>query len=150
MPYQSRLGSVLFQRKLNEDTASREFITQKNLLDVEQERLRSLEQKIGSTLDDLAARQESGGTSEEITLYFRFITMMKEKVEAERKTVLHQEKICEAKRFLLETAVRERKAVETIEKKRKEAYFKEIEKKEQAALDEIGGQLKYRSLGKAK
>ncbi|MEK7702619.1 MAG: flagellar export protein FliJ [Nitrospirota bacterium] len=147
MAYQSRLGAVLFQRKNNEDLAVQEFARQKNLLMIEWERLQSLKEKLQLTLEELAVKQSQGGSAEEFTLYFRFIGEMQEKVETARKFVSQQEVVCESRRVLLETAVKERKAVEAIEEKRKEAYFEERMKKEQEALDEIGGQLKLRTAG---
>jgi flagellar export protein FliJ len=117
------------------------------LLATEEAHLHLLDEKLRSTLDYLGERQTKGGSSEEITLYFRFITNLKERVEAARKIVLNQEALCEEKRARLEIAVKERKAVETVEGKREAVYFKEVGKKEQAVLDEIGGQIKSRHLG---
>ncbi|MBI3358688.1 MAG: flagellar export protein FliJ [Nitrospirae bacterium] len=144
MPYRSRLVAVLFQRKRREDDLSRAFLTAKNHLVAEQERLRLLEIKLQTTLDDLTAKQEGGSTSEEIALYLRFIGMLQGAVDKQMRVVLHQEGVCELNRAQLATAVKERKAVETIDGKREKDYLKAVTKKEQAVLDEIGGQLKMR------
>jgi len=144
MPYQSKLAVVLFQRKRNEEDASRAFLNAKHHLVSEQEQLCLLDNKLQTTLDDLTLKQSGGAASEEITLYFRFIEMFQGKVAAQATVVNQQEAVCEQKRAQLEMAVKERKAVETIEEKREKAYFKEIMKKEQTLLDEIGGQLRLR------
>jgi flagellar export protein FliJ len=144
MPYQSKLAAVLFQRKRNEEEASRVFLTSKNILISEQEQLHLLDNKLQATLDDLTEKQAGGSTSYEMALYFRFIEMFRGRVEAQRKAVFNQEHVCEAKRALLEISVKERKAVEIIEEKRKNEYLKAAAKKEQAVLDEIGGQLRLR------
>ncbi|MEK7286228.1 MAG: flagellar export protein FliJ [Nitrospirota bacterium] len=145
MPYQSRLGAVFFQRKNNEELALQELAQQQNRLTIEQECLQSLEKKMQVTLEDLVVRQSEGGGAYELTLYFRFIMALQEKVDLQKKAIHHQEAVCEAKRVLLETAVKERKAVEEIEKKREAEYLKVQAKREQDELDEIGGQLKFRS-----
>ncbi len=144
MPYQSKLAAVLFQRKRNEEDSSRAFLTAKNVLASEQEILRLLDNKLQTTLDDLAEKQSAGSTSAEMALYFRFIAMFRDRVAAQTKAVVNQEKVCEAKRALLEISVKERKAVEIIEEKRQKEYLKGVMKKEQAVLDEIGGQLMLR------
>ncbi len=144
MPYKSKLSAVLFQRKQNEEEASRAFLTAKNVLVSAQAQLQLLNNKLQETLDDLTIKQTEGVTSEELVLYFRFIEMFQGRTTQQAKAVIHQETVCETKRGLLETAVKERKAVEIIEEKRKKEYIKEVTKKEQAVLDEIGGQLRLR------
>jgi flagellar export protein FliJ len=144
MPYQSKLSAVLFQRKRNEDEASRAFLMAKNILFSEQEQLRLLNHKLQTTFDDLTEKQSRGSTPDEMVLYFRFMEMFRGKIEAQTQTVFNQEQVCETRRALLEVAVKERKAVEIIDEKRKKEYIKEVEKKEQAVLDEIGGQLRLR------
>jgi len=145
MPYQSRLSAVLFQRKRHEEEASRVFLTARNLFIAEQEQLRLLDNKLQSTLNDLTEKQAGGSTPAEMTLYFLFIEMFRGRIAAQAKAVVNQEQVCEAKRALLEIAVKERKAVETIEEKREKEYSQGVMKKEQAILDEIGGQLRLRS-----
>ncbi len=144
MPYQSKLAAVLFQRKRNEEEASRVFLTSKNILISEQGKLHLLDHKLQATLDDLTEKQAGGSTSAEMALYFRFIEMLRGRIEEQSKAVLNQEQVCEAKRALLEMGVKERKVVEIIEEKRKKEYLKVAAKKEQAVLDEIGGQLRLR------
>jgi flagellar export protein FliJ len=145
MPYQSRLAGVLFQRKYNEEEAERAFLTAKNILLSEQEKLRLLQNKFHATLDDLTTIEERGGASDEIALYFRYIEWLQGVVDKQRTAIVRQEAICEVKRVQLTTAVQERKAVETIEEKRKTDYRNAAAKKEQIVLDEIGGQLKMRN-----
>ncbi len=144
MPYQSRFSAVLLQRQYKEEDAYRTFVDAKHLLETEQEHLRLLDKKIQATLDHLTERQERLVSAEELSLYFRFIARLRERVADQTKTVFHQEEVCEEKRVILDRAVKERKAVETIEEKRKKEYLKVLFKKEQAVLDEIGGQLQLR------
>ncbi len=147
MPYKSKLAAVLFQRKRREDEAERVFLTAKNQLVSEEEHLSLLNVKLQATLDDLTTKQAEGATAEEISRYLRFIEMFQETVNKQAKALLRQEEVCEASRAQLVIAVKERKAVETIEEKREKTYSKEVTKKEQAILDEIGGQLRLRPHG---
>ena len=144
MAYQSRLSSVLLLRTLHEEEAFREWEIARDCLVKEEERLRRLNQRLLTTLTDLAERQKRLFSADEMTLYFQFIGNLQEGITGQKKVVLHQQGVCEEKRSLLEHAVKEKKIVERIEEKRKSSYFTALFKKEQAALDEISGQQKWR------
>jgi flagellar export protein FliJ len=144
MPYRSQLSAVLLLRTLHEEEAFREWGLAKDSLASEKQRLCRLHERLQSTLDDLAEKQEHLVSADEITIYFRFIDNLREGITGQQKIVDHQEAICEGKRGLLEMAVKEKKSVEQIEEKRRSGYFMARFKKEQTELDELGGQLKLR------
>ncbi len=144
MPYQSRLSAVLLQRHYKEEEATRVFVEAKELLVIEHERLRAMDKTLQSAVDHLVERQKTAVSSEELLLYFRFLGRVREQVAHQEKAVLRQEEVCEVKRAILETAVKEKKAVKIIEEKRERAYFKGLSIKEQAVFDEIGGQRSFR------
>jgi len=140
MPYVSKLATVLFLRKSHEDDATRELIEAKRLLALEEERLNVLNKKFRATLDDLIARQGYDLRVEEMTLYYQFMAKLHEDILAQTQKVLEQAQQCEEKRSLLETAVKDRKAVESVEAKREKRYLLSRARAEQAILDELGGQ----------
>jgi flagellar export protein FliJ len=146
MAYQSRLSAVILMRTLQEEEAHREWAGAKGLLAQEQERLNQLGKKLQITLTALTDLQKGFVAADEVTLYFDFIENLREGIKHQKKIVAHQEAVCEEKRVLLDMAVKERKVVETVEERRKRAYFNQIFKKEQTVLDEISGQLKLRDL----
>ena len=144
MAYQSRLSAVLLLRTLHEEEAFREWVVAKDCLAKESERLCHLNERLQTTLNNLAEKQNHLVSSDEMTLYFRFIGNLREGITHQKKIVDHQEVVCEGKRGLLEIAVKEKKIVKRIEEKRKSSYLTARLKKEQAELDEMSGQLKLR------
>ena len=144
MAYRSTLSAVLLLRTLHEEDAFREWAIAKDSLIHEEERLHQMNERLRETLEDLAERQRAFISSDDMTLYFRFIGNLREAIAYQKKIVAHQEAVCEEKRGLLEIAVKERKIVERIEEKRRSSYFTALLKKEQAQLDEISGQRQWR------
>ena len=148
MPYQSRLGAVLLMRTLKEEEAHREWARARKILDAQQACLNAFNTTLQTTLTGLAGLQNGGFVvAQDLTLYFRFIENVREGIKQQEQVVMREEAVCEGKRALLEEAVKARKVIETIEEKRKGAYWDALYKKEQAVLDEISGQLPVRSHG---
>jgi flagellar export protein FliJ len=144
MAYQSRLLGVLFQRGYQEEEAMRIFEEARVQLGLEQDRLMGLNQTRQARLSDLTEKQRQSANAEELSLYFRFIERLRGSIIKQTETVRSAEAVCEEKRALLERAIREKKVVERIDEKRKKEYWKIVSKKEQAVLDEVGGQLVLR------
>ncbi len=137
--YQSRLGAVIRHRKHLEEEAQIEFVRAKNALFAEEEKLQHLMRQLERALSDLLARQLRGMAADEIDIYHRFIKRQNGSVDDCRKTIHLLAQQAEEKREVLMRALQDRKAIESVEDVRKEAFIKEWNKKEQNLMDEIGG-----------
>lgn len=69
--------------------------------------------------------------------YNKYIDLIKKKIESQNVAIKKAEDAAEEKRVQLVEAMKERKMLETLKEKDKEAYLKEVLQKEQKVTDEI-------------
>lgn len=69
--------------------------------------------------------------------YNKYIDLIKKKIENQNVAIKKAEDAAEEKRVQLVEAMKERKMLETLKEKDKEAYLKEVLQKEQKVTDEI-------------
>lgn len=140
--YQSKLDAVLQQRKRHEEAVQGEFLGVKHSLDAAEDQLRQLHQELEAAMQEFTAQQGKGISPSEMDLYYRFLKQQYDKLEERRMAVQRLADQCERKRQDLLEATREKKVVEKIEANRKEAYLKELRRKEQIILDELAARPK--------
>lgn len=117
----------------------------KHSLDAAEDQLRRLHKELEAALHDFSEQQGKGMAPGEMDLYYRFLKQQYDRLEERRTAVQRLTDQCDRKRQDLLEATREKKVVEKIESDRKEAYLKDLQKKEQNLLDELGGRPKRKS-----
>ncbi len=142
--YQSRLGTVIFYRKHLEEEARIAFVRAKGALSAEEDRLCHLMGQLERVLSGFSARQLQGMTAEEVDIYHQFIKRQNNSIDDCKKAIILLAQQAEEKREALMRAVQDKKAIEKVEEIRKEAFIKELDKKEQNLMDEIGGRQHWR------
>ncbi len=140
-PYHSYLETLLKTRKYREEIAYRELSEQLSLLKIETEHLKKLIGTSDDALDRLMQYQKRGGDPIEIQKHYGFIQHQGIKIKSQEEKISLQDKAVEIKRQELEEIVQERKIVEKVETRRKEAYLESVRKKEVAMLDEVAGRM---------
>ncbi|GEM_PF-2940347 len=143
--YESKLDAVLRQRKHHEEAVRDEFLEVKHSLDAAEDQLHRLHKELEAALQDFAAQQGQGMAPGEMDLYYHFLKQQCDRLAERRAAVETLADQCERKRQDLLEATREKKVVEKIEANRKEVYLKDLQKKEEVLLDELGGRPKRKS-----
>src|SRR3990167_1518340 len=136
--YQSKLDAALRQRQIHEKEIQVEFSEMKNSLAKEERALQKLHQEMEKALHALYENQSKGMEMNEIDLYYQFIGRQCREADDRQMAIKRLAAECETKQQALIHAMQEKKIVEVIEEKRKDTYTKEMNKKEQRLLDEIG------------
>lgn len=144
-PYHSNLETLLNTRKYREEIAFRELSEQQSLLTREKEELKKLIGVSDDALDRLMQHQNTGGDPIEIQKHYAFIQLQGIKIKSQEQKINLQDEAVEIKRQELEEIVQERKTVEKIESRRREAYLESVKKKEVAMLDEVAGRMQRKS-----
>ena len=142
--YQSRLESVLKAKKYRQEGARMALIIQERLLSQEKAVLQELTEALERAQSHLK-RQEEVITPSEIQLYYEFIQYQKKRIDDQKKKNGICEDTCEVKRIALEKATQDSKIIANVEAKQKEIYISTLKKKELLLLDEVAGQMKWRS-----
>ncbi len=143
--YHSHLEGLLKARRFQQEVIYRELIEQENLLSIESALLQEWVEASDAAVERLSTYQKSGGNPAEIESHYAFIRFQAEKIKIQQKKIRIQRKSVEKKRQELSEVVQEKKIVEKIETRQRDAYFKNIKKKEDMLLDEMAGRLHRRS-----
>jgi len=143
--YRSQLDALLEVRKYRKEVVHRELLEQEDLLSLEHERLLKCQKTSENALDKLAEYQKSVGRPEEMQEYYTFIKQQGEKITEQQEAIEKLSKGVEAKRDELKEVVQEKKILEKVIMRQKEAQSEKTKKNEEAFLDDIGGRLTQRS-----
>ncbi len=143
--YQSRLEIVIGARRTKQEVIQRELAVQKGRLLKEESLRKKMTDASESAMDGLIKRQQGGGTPSEIGLYYQFVQSQAKKIQEQNTLIADLEAAYEIKRRELEIATQEKIMVEKIEEQRKKEYIKRLKKKESDLLDEVAGQMKWRT-----
>lgn len=140
-PYQSRLEGLLKARRYQQEVIYRELLEQENLLHIENARLQEWVETAESAVERLRAHQKLGGDPGEIQRHYAFLQFQAEKIKTQQEKIRIQKEAVEKKRGELSEVVQEKKIVEKVESRQREAYFERVRKNEAMLLDEIAGRM---------
>jgi len=143
--YQSHLTVVIDARRTKQEVMQRDLAVIKGQLLKEDGLLQKWMDSSEAAMDGLSKHQQTGGTPSEMSLYYQFVKRQAEKIQAQRTRLSELEAVYEKKRRALEIATQEKIMVEKIEEKRKQAYMARLRKKESDLLDEMAGQMRWRT-----
>ena len=131
-----RLDQVLRHRANVRDLKEREFSVVEAQLIRERGILAELLRMRGEMLDSLATLQKSGFENLERELYAQYLGWLASEVDREKAAIAEIEVLLEEKRKELVRALQDHRIVERLRERRHEDYMKELERTDQAGLDE--------------
>jgi len=138
--YASKLEAVFRLRRHREEAAHQEFMAIHGALTEQEDRFHVLQEVLRASADDWVHRQEDGGIDiGEMDLYYGYFRRHCAEALERKQTIDALSRSCEAKRRVLIEAVKEKQVVSAIETRRQGLYVREVNKKEQHLLDEVGG-----------
>ncbi len=140
--YQSRLRTVIEERKIRQEIVQRELAIQQQLLSREEAQLQMMVDASEAALNGLSEQQKGLGTPGEIEIYYQFVKYQAKKIKRQEGTLHMIANNYEAKRKELEKVTQDKKMVEKIEEHRKATFAATLKKRESAFLDEVGSRMK--------
>ena len=142
MPYQSKLDAVLRLRDFNEEVAHQNFTKLKGLLAEQEDAYDLLKGRLEVAAESLKRRQCNGLDVAALETHYSYFRKACTEARERQHAIRVLSRCCEAQQAVLVEAVKERQVVEAIETRRKSEYLREVRKKEQQVLDEVGGRQK--------
>jgi flagellar FliJ protein len=132
-----RLKQVLHYRKEMEKVRKQEFAETKQELEDANNRLNREEERVEHVNSEFMDRQQEGITASELQIYSSFFRKKSADIKNQRANVgLLNHELSKRREVLLD-ASKEKKILETLEKKSSRAIRKEIEEKEKGLMEEI-------------
>ena len=142
MSYRSKLDAVLRLRDFKEEVAHQDFMKLKGLLVEQEDAYSVLRESLDIAAAGLAKKQGNGLDVTALDMHYNYFRKACTEASERQRAIQILSRGCEAQRKVLVEAVQERQVVETIETRRKGEYLREVNKKEQSVLDEVGGRQK--------
>jgi len=140
--YQSRLDAVLRLRDFKEEAAHHDFMKLSGLLVEQEDAYNILLERLDVAAEGLAKKQGDDLDLTALDTHYSYFRKACTEASQRHRTIQVLSRSCEVQRQVLVEAVQDRQVVETIETRRKDAYRREVNKKEQHVLDEVGGRQK--------
>jgi flagellar FliJ protein len=142
-----RLESVLRQRKRAEQEAQRELAHRQATLVSFQNDLQALDEALRAASDDMRNNHLTGALDLNfLAAHRRFVNaMQRQGMNLVQKIAAAQRAVDEARALLAEAAKR-RKVIEKLREKQLARWQQEQDRRETAAMDEIGSQIGYSNL----
>lgn len=138
------LEPVLKHRRFVEEERQKGFIRRRDTLEREQAAMARLESARRNAAAALRANTGAGTTVADVLSYLRYIDRLKAETEIRQKAVDTAERALGEARAALLAAVKDRKVMEKLKEKRKDAYDATLRAKEQDFLNEIAISRHYR------
>lgn len=135
--YYSKLESVIRHRHNLEIEAQQILAVQKQRLEEQENSLKTLVNNINDLSRELELKTYDGIGSDEMSHYYQYIRQQHFKILEQQQHLERLNHECEVSRQKLVEASRQRRLVEIIYEKRKTAFYKELNRKEQSLLDEM-------------
>jgi flagellar FliJ protein len=132
-----RLNQVLHYRKEMEKVRKQEFAETKQELEDASNKLNSEEERVERVNSEFMDRQQEGITASELQIYSSFFRKKRVDIKNQRANVGLLNHELTVRREILLDASKEKKILETLEKKNSKAIRKEIEEKERGLMEEI-------------
>jgi flagellar export protein FliJ len=135
--YRFRLRRVLEYRQRHEEQVEQEFRAVQRLLQDEETSLQCLQQEYQQSLQTLRTTQDVGILGAELTLYYRYQQILRQKVEVQQAVVAKHTALVTAKQQELLQARQETKILEKLQEKEEKRYLQDLAKQEQHFFDEL-------------
>lgn len=135
--YDFKFKTILKYKKQIEDTRQQEFAESKNKWVVEREKLEQCYDRWQQYIRDWRNAQKGSLSIIEVDLYQDYMVSLKQQMRAQTEIVRSCLTEMDKKREVLLDAVKDRKTLEQLEQKEKEAYLEKHKKLESGFLDEI-------------
>jgi flagellar FliJ protein len=138
MPFRFRLERVLDIRKRKEELIRAELAEAKLAREYEETVLLRLQEDLQRYLDDLRRRQKERVLPWEMLWYHLYLDNLKNQIRNQKKRLQElDEKIDQITQRLVK-ASQDRRVLERLKERQYEEYLLEMERAEQAILDELG------------
>ncbi len=138
MKFKFSLEKVLRHRSILVDLAKKDFLETQVLLNNEQLNLQGMIDLKTASLERRAVEvQSSQSWTSSVEQINQFLTGQDFRIKQQNLRLLEIEKLVEARREILRLALIEVKIIEKLKEKKKEEFFLEESKKEQAEMDEL-------------
>jgi flagellar protein FliJ len=139
---QFELEQVLRYRLDVERLRKQEFATAKQGFEHAHDRLKREEAQARNISQEFFQRQGELDSIEEIRRYSEFFARKREEIKTQKKCVDHLGHVLNEHRATLLDATKDKKVLESLKEKKAHEYRLEMDKKEQAFMDEISIQKK--------
>lgn len=138
--FRFRLETLLKFRRMQEEQAQIKLAEATDRLRKEQELLGDLQNKLALNLNRLNNEQAGQPTIETLKTFSYYIDKIKSEIVAQLEQVAKAKAYRQECLTILEAAIKQRKLVDNLRKKRLEQYNNELLQEEQKILDELGTQ----------
>ncbi|NVN89783.1 MAG: flagellar export protein FliJ [Desulfuromonadales bacterium] len=139
---QFELEQVLRYRLDIERLRKQEFATAKQGFEHAHEQLKQEEALTRNISQEFYKRQSEMDSIEEIRRYSDFFARKREEIKTQKKRVDHLSDVLNERRETLLDATKDKKVLESLKEKKATEYKQDMDKKEQAFMDEISIQKK--------
>ncbi|MBI5587536.1 MAG: flagellar export protein FliJ [Deltaproteobacteria bacterium] len=120
-----------------EDICKKEFGEALRRLEDEETKLELIKESYRKSSDVIDGMKEKGAPMEEFSLYYAYITRLKEHIEEQEKVIVDVRALFEAKRVSLAESAKKKKVVELLKEKSYGLYSMREDKAEQKASDDL-------------
>jgi flagellar FliJ protein len=142
--FRFELEGVLSYRRMIEEEAHREFLLAQQRLDLAGEALARLFLYRTEAQGDLAGREGGSFDVAEVLRYHDYLKGLVERIAEAQVELAGLERERNARRSVLSQASRDRKVIEKVRDRRRQAWRSDVERDEQKETDEVGAQLHRR------
>ncbi|MBC7741670.1 MAG: flagellar export protein FliJ [Bdellovibrionaceae bacterium] len=138
MKFKFSLEKVLRHRSILVDLAKKDFLEAQVVLNGEQAKLQSMIELKAASLEQRAQEVQTKNTwTQSVEQINQFLTGQDLRISQQNQRLLGLEKLVEARREILRQALIEVKIIEKLKEKKKTEFLLEVDKKEQAEMDEL-------------
>jgi flagellar protein FliJ len=139
---QFEMQQVLNYRVELEKMRKQEFATARQDLDAAEDLLEQEKNEATKLAEEFSGRQDKIDSIFEMRLYADFFARKRDEIKEQQRRVESLDRVLEDRREDLVQATKEKKVMEQLKQKQKEAFLKEQAHKEALLLDEIATQKK--------
>lgn len=136
------MQQVLNYRTELEKMRKQEFAAARQDLDAAADRLEQDKREAAKLAEEFSGRQQQIDSIFEMSLYADFFARKRDEIKEQQRRIASLDRVLEDRREELVQATKEKKVMEQLKEKQKEAFLKEQAHKEGLLLDEIATQKK--------
>mgnify|MGYP001263623073 FL=1 len=136
------MQQVLNYRVELEKMCKQEFAAAREDLDIATDQLEQEKSEAAKLAEEFCGRQDKIDSIFEMRLYADFFARKRDEIKEQQRRVENLDRVLEDRRQELVQATKEKKVMEQLKQKQKEAFLKEQAHKEGLLLDEIATQKK--------
>lgn len=135
--FRFNLDAVLRYREILEDEAKREYLELRRMIEQERLRREEMEHQRSDMQDEIVRSFEERAPIQAVTTAYHMIGRIDTAVAESRVRQQQLEQRAEQKRLAMIEASKKKKVMETLKEHRREEYMQELDRVEQAFLDEM-------------